>query len=293
MRAKSFDETMGVLSGVFAGRFRDVRFRGCHWAEAEGARPASRLSVPGCETSGGGTADPEDEQLAIWRVLYTDPWRELRLLGLQKATTRRASPGAEPAEQVFLRGIRQWEPSPELRKTLTGYGLSAAFDEALVRVRASAELRAAAKTAEIDAHAHRYVVARALVACAIVSLGEVPAPTGAGRNVVLEAVARDLDAIRKKVPGWVQNLGTLYLRARRGKHIDGITPMLGDILRYQARGEGLHELIARSVDDVPGDGPVTLLGHSLGGIACVDLPATDPPERVDRSPVPPSAQAWT
>lgn len=56
--------------------------------------------------------------------------------------------------------------------------------------------------------------------------------------------------------------------------------MAGDVLRYQAHGAGLRAMIRRHVEDTGADS-VTLLGHSLGGIACLEtllearLPAVD------------------
>ncbi|GLV75164.1 hypothetical protein ACH4VS_10070 [Streptomyces hygroscopicus] len=64
----------------------------------------------------------------------------------------------------------------------------------------------------------------------------------------------------------------------------GSVPAGGDILRYQARGAGVRAAIRAAVREAvdSGHGPVALLAHSLGGIACVDLLAEpDPPAGVE------------
>ncbi|WP_055550140.1 hypothetical protein [Streptomyces sp. NBRC 110028] len=66
----------------------------------------------------------------------------------------------------------------------------------------------------------------------------------------------------------------------RGRITGKSVPASGDILRYQVRGAGVRAAIRTAVREAAegGGGPVVLLAHSLGGIACVDLLA-DPTER--------------
>lgn len=49
----------------------------------------------------------------------------------------------------------------------------------------------------------------------------------------------------------------------------GSGPALGDILRYQARSGPLREFLERQI--TMGEGPSVVIGHSLGGVALVDL----------------------
>lgn len=60
-----------------------------------------------------------------------------------------------------------------------------------------------------------------------------------------------------------------HIRRRRGAIHDSVTATAGDILLYQARGAGIRHFIQDRITSSPG--PVVLLAHSLGGIACVDL----------------------
>ncbi len=63
---------------------------------------------------------------------------------------------------------------------------------------------------------------------------------------------------------------TWRARKRRRSLTDGSSAAMGDILWYQAHGRHLREEIAKCVAGYSKEGPVILLGHSLGGIACVE-----------------------
>jgi hypothetical protein len=60
----------------------------------------------------------------------------------------------------------------------------------------------------------------------------------------------------------------------RGPFSSAIQPFVGDIFRYLAFGEPLRQFIANQV--LSARPPVILVGHSLGGIACLDLLAMEP-----------------
>ena len=51
--------------------------------------------------------------------------------------------------------------------------------------------------------------------------------------------------------------------------MDGASPLCGDILLYQCRGEKVCDLIEKRIREV--EPPVILIAHSLGGVACIDL----------------------
>jgi len=60
----------------------------------------------------------------------------------------------------------------------------------------------------------------------------------------------------------------------RGPFSAAIQPFVGDIFRYLAFGEPLRRFIASQV--LSARPPVVLVGHSLGGIACLDLLSREP-----------------
>jgi alpha-beta hydrolase superfamily lysophospholipase len=105
------------------------------------------------------------------------------------------------------------------------------------------------------------------------------------RDALVDALAGALTGglrARGLVGDWVGHalavLGTRHLLGRRGRYTDLIVPAVGDVLVYQGHGQAIRD---RIVDSLPDAGRVVLLGHSLGGVACVDLLATTDLPRVE------------
>jgi pimeloyl-ACP methyl ester carboxylesterase len=69
-----------------------------------------------------------------------------------------------------------------------------------------------------------------------------------------------------------------YVDRKRRPLTDALFPIPGDILHYQARGDRVRRYIADRVREV--GRPVTLLTHSLGSVAAVELLATEPLDNV-------------
>jgi hypothetical protein len=72
----------------------------------------------------------------------------------------------------------------------------------------------------------------------------------------------------------VSVVGTRVMRARRGRYTDAVVPFIGDVVVYQGNGQPIRNTIAQAVRNAGPEARVVLLGHSLGGIACVDLLAS-------------------
>ena len=137
----------------------------------------------------------------------------------------------------------------------------------------------------------RVPVANAVVAAAIdLSPGDPPplaATDPASRDALVKAVADAILPPDKAPPlEWAMNalfgaakqLGAMHLvRRRRGRLTDLASAPIADILLYQARGARIRRVIREKVKKVEeSNRPVVLLGHSLGGIACVDLLVIEP-----------------
>ena len=96
----------------------------------------------------------------------------------------------------------------------------------------------------------------------------------AGVRVLRNAdVWRLTRAQRERAHLWLAEIGgTPLIRKQKGKVSDGAALFAGDILLYQARGDRIRAAVRKQVERAAReDPPVALLGHSLGGIACVDL----------------------
>ncbi|MFI6703765.1 hypothetical protein ACIBJC_33325 [Streptomyces sp. NPDC050509] len=118
---------------------------------------------------------------------------------------------------------------------------------------------------------------------------------GADRDVLVRRLADRLGGTDRGATGtalkWAGGrLATPFLwpmssavRRTRGLLTTAAVPAGGDILRYQARGGAIRAAIVEAVRTAAeaDPGPVVLLAHSLGGIACVDLFAGRKPEAAD------------
>jgi len=67
----------------------------------------------------------------------------------------------------------------------------------------------------------------------------------------------------------VARAGTRYVRERRNALNAAAAMPLGDVLLYQTNGAKIRSFILSKIQSCPP--PVTIVAHSLGGIACVDL----------------------
>lgn len=180
----------------------------------------------------------------------------------------------------LLAGVRGVPDGGEQAALLLGTGLAAGFPAALETVARSAEAaRAGARaTEQPQARELALALARAVTAAALASAGAEADCTGAERDRLVELLTTRLGG-EARVPGAraAAVLGRLAMRvttqpllnAWRGSLTVGATPALGDILRYQARGAGLRAFLHERITVEPG--PTVLIGHSLGGIALVDL----------------------
>lgn len=295
VRRERHDTLFALVGERLAARFPGAAVDSCFWGERFGAALASGgRSVPGLRAAG-----PDDEATAEWGLLLADPLCELRVLA-EAGWDASPEKGGDPDEDVFaMPGVRpagervlellhhlarspQDRPADELTALLRGTGLAPGFPAALEGVAGSAEAaRAGARaTAEPEARELATALARAVTAAAL-------AEAGSGADALCTAAERDrlaeLLTARlggdARVPGAraAAVLGRLALRvttqpllnAWRGSLTVGATPALGDILRYQARGADLRAYLHERITDRPG--PTVLIGHSLGGIALVDL----------------------
>ncbi|MFD8634620.1 MULTISPECIES: hypothetical protein [unclassified Streptomyces] len=191
------------------------------------------------------------------------------------AYTTGAAPGVDGS-----RAARAAGGGGELGALSRGTGLGVRLPGAVDLVAGSAEVaRAGGRAVDAGQAAElATVLARAVTAAALASAGVEADCTGAERDRLVELLTTRLGG-DARVPGGraAAVLGRLALRvttqpllnAWRGSLTVGATPALGDILRYQARGHALREFLRAEITSRPG--PTVLIGHSLGGIALVDL----------------------
>ncbi|MFJ2746592.1 hypothetical protein [Streptomyces sp. NPDC087297] len=303
VRRERHDRLFAQVRERLTARFPGAAVDSCYWGDRFGATlGAGGRSVPGLRPGPQNAPDPADAETAAWALLFADPLCELRVLaeaGWQGADGGGgagyggggygddpfAMPGVRSAGARVLQLLEGLPPEPprtgdELGALLHGTGLAPGFAAALDSTARSAEAARAAEraTGEPQARELATALARAVTAAALAAAGEEADCTGPERDRLVELLTARLGG-DGRVPGArvAAVLGRLALRAttqpllnaRRGSLTVGATPVLGDILRYQSRGRELREFLHESITAEPG--PTVLIGHSLGGIALVDL----------------------
>ncbi|MEU3920279.1 hypothetical protein [Streptomyces sp. NPDC029004] len=235
----------------------------------------------------------EDATLASWALLDADPLAELRILAEEEGRHpgKYVPPlGESPAEELS-RLLLALPQDSGVREAVAARGLDEADVDTAAREVADA-LRPLLGNAMLSLSILRQAVARAVVAGTLTAADTRWDSAGASVDgatvddlvgVVLAALGEPgaalsvvSDAARPLwLPFWrsAEWLASWRLRRRRSQISDRTAPPIGDILRYQARGDGLRTCIADTLRSA--EPPVMVLAHSLGGVACVDLFATE------------------
>lgn len=314
VRAKSYEKSFArVVSGL--GRVRaEIRVARCLWGEEHGASLGlDGVSIPVRTKHRGVGADElldEDDPLAVWALLEVDPLAELREFA-EAAKARRgqgARAGFAPGRQDPWQAVADTARGLSLEAVTDGGGSLDALVSDLAPHLGTAGGRVAQEISRTlggtpPADGIEAIAARAVYALAV-QRAEGPhgddeplAVDGADRDTVVGALtgqfggtgrggfaARAAKGVAvRALNSYLSPLSSLA-HTFRGGITKGSVPASGDILRYQVRGAGVRAAIREAVRDAvaSGGGPVVLLAHSLGGIACVDLLAEpDPPAGVD------------
>jgi hypothetical protein len=293
VRQPRYAQNLAEVTQVVAEVRPGTPVRGCYWGERFGARlSAAGASIPDVTRSRAATADNlpaaddlENDDVDAWSVLFLDPIAELRTStgsdppGLQP-------PGRETRAEVLGDRARAGLSDPQIMAAAERAGIARTLTRAMTTVLGNPEVSAALNDADLS-EAGPYLLARAIVAEAVSRLGDPGAdpPTldGSARDALVAALARHLDpqADSRALPAAVTEAvartarlawrlyGSRVLERRRAAILSSAHPMPGDVLVYLARGGDIRALIADQIRAA--DPPTVLIGHSLGGVACVDL----------------------
>lgn len=287
VRQERFDELFRQVEAGLRKRFPAAEVEPCYWGREFGAAlAAGGASVPGMRPVTAADAE-DDPETAEWLLLLTDPLCELRVLaelgvgsdddggfglpGLQ-------SPGDEVRDR--LGGLpRALDPADELAVLLRDTGLADGYRAALDSVANSDEFHAASLAAEDEATAAELVLltSRAVVATMLAEAQDTALCTGDERDRLVDHLSDRLGGTARGV--MTRTAGVLFklaqrltpqsvLDSKRGELTNDKASEVGDILRYQARGEHLRAHLEKVIGRAPE--PPVLIGHSLGGIALVD-----------------------
>jgi hypothetical protein len=289
VREPAFSKLFGRVRSELHSRRPELAVEPCYWGGEEGAQLwHGGASVPAYDTTRDIVPGPGDEELALWDLLYQDPLWELQTLAMAGPAGGELPPGQVPPGDRLDARVQALEPSAELAAALAVAGLIDTFGSARTAIATSEPYLQALVGASDSLDDLRLAVARAIVAKALAEQAELD---GVDTSVVPDADARDqvtsllvdslggrerglLGPVTAPVRGLALRLATARAKRRRGALTDATSPGAGDILLYQVRGDRIRAFLAEQV--AAAAEPVTLLAHSLGGIAAVDLLVTQP-----------------
>lgn len=278
------DAALRVGAGAYA-----VEAHPCLWGEVFGAKlNAGGKSIPTYDLTRKPTVPPSEEAYwqTLWQVVLQDPYYELDLIALRPLPPAvPLPPGTLSVGAKLFNTLSSFDPA-----AVTYYppGIEHADLEA-----ARAKLAGDAKIEETISKAvppmldYRLTIARALVSLALQS-----AVRRERVDLSMEDRERFKDALVDDVLGgregglfeWVKNqawrlvspvlqdsLTDFGYLPHRGSLSDQASPFFADIIMYQGRGQEIRDYLAAAVQHAGGKGgPTVLIGHSLGGIVCVD-----------------------
>jgi hypothetical protein len=269
VRSKALQTTVNLLRRQAAEFIPGWTIEACAWGDAFGAALNRHgAAVPSYARTGDSTDSLAARQRARWVLLADDPLIELRV------APREAVLGAPPGPRIWQR-LQALPTHAQVAPLLKTPELAAAWPAFVGAIAADPQWQAVVTALSVSEAAASPLVGRALVAAFQGWLREAGAPT-------LDAQARDAWAAALQSPlggppagikDWLVERLTAYGRNRRGSLTDLTSPVVGDILRYQARGETLRAFIGHEVQRT---GARVLLAHSLGGIAAVDWLTLEP-----------------
>jgi hypothetical protein len=246
----------------------------------------------GVEFAGASLPDPpsadqlaeEEAEFARWQWLFDDPLFELDTLTIRDSAADPSVPlpGRKPQWLKAWEAIAAYTPSIELQLLLKRGGLAACWTDAWRQIVEAPVAKTAFERSARELVEASHALARAVVAQlhVVAAARGVPGPGRSLRTSLVQRLIHDWKQEAYAAGTFLLNLfkraATRVLRDHRNRFSETAALPIGDILLYQARGKEVRAYIRRKIAAAPQ--PVTIVAHSLGGIACFDLlAAPDPP----------------
>lgn len=297
IREQRYWQTFEYINQALHTRKPELKLMPCLWGDKFGARlHADGASIPTVDETRSIDDSPQTEQedeLAVWAQLYLNPLYELQLLALQPPAEGDFVPGQISEGEQFNERVQALAGSGKLLEKFRTAGLDSFFEPAFKTVTNSSAYQTALLTLNEDTNSFARALARAIVAQTLLECENsdcfVPALTDAAlRDELVEFIATQLgedtrsinSLITKKTFDLAVSMGLMTaIQRKRGVIQDTLSSTAGDILLYQARGESIRQYIREHIEQA--EPPVVVLGHSLGGIASVDLLVKEPLPQVE------------
>jgi len=263
VRTSAFERSMALITSKVQTHLPRYEVVGCNWGDAFGARlNAHGLSIPGYVNGSAAPAAIESAVMARWTLLADDPLIELRVTELPLPLG--GSQG--PALWAMLVTVGAAEAPLGLLKS---WGLDELWPTFVASLTANAAWSQTFQTLCGTKPQLSVMVARAVVSAFIAWLrvsGQ-PGVTGQQRDQLVAVLQPEFGGPGLGVKDWFLGRVTSFMAPRRDAFSNWSGAPLGDILRYQARGETLRNFIGERVRQT---GASVILAHSLGGVAAVD-----------------------
>ncbi|MGF1986847.1 MAG: hypothetical protein RMY62_003170 [Nostoc sp. ZfuVER08] len=281
IREREYNQTFEIIEQKIHAQRPDVKVAPCLWGELGAKFNAHGASIPLEDATLALSQKEEDADIILWRQLYSDPLYELRLLSLKPIES--GNPFGEEPGDILQSRVATFTPVSQLQAKLQEAGITEVFEQAReIVIRSEPYQRALLTVCESDLSEYYGAIARAIVAQAMFLSEQQqkfpPILTDAQlRDKVVELLTFALGEAELGLGRWLLKplvelalpMGTNYIKGNRFELTDKISPMPGDILLYQTRGEKIRAFIQQQIEQA--EPPVVLIAHSLGGIACVDL----------------------
>jgi hypothetical protein len=281
IREGEYNQTFELIEQKIHAQRPDVKVAPCLWGELGAKFNAHGASIPLEDATLALSQKEEDADIILWRQLYSDPLYELRLLSLKPIES--GNPFGEEPGDILQSRVATFTPVSQLQAKLQEAGITEVFEQAReIVIRSEPYQRALLTVCESDLSEYYGAIARAIVAQAMFLSEQQqkfpPILTDAQlRDKVVELLTLALTEAELGLGRWLLKplvelalpMGTNYIKGNRFELTYKISPMPGDILLYQARGEKIRAFIQQQIEQA--EPPVVLIAHSLGGIACVDL----------------------
>lgn len=238
----------------------------CIWGDNFGIPESGwGASIPGFHDANPAPPDPDE---ALWILLFQDPFFRLRELraGEEEWDPFQDNPG-EPIWQAFSK----LTIPPELLTAVAERGLTPYWDNSLATLRAGDEFAAILRAIPRKPEQVSVELARAVVASFLIEATEAGAPAmmPPARDNLVTLLAQAIGVEK----GLFDLPLSLLFRGVRNPAMKLFMKFAADILLYQSRGEGIRNVVRNAIHKA--DGKVVILAHSLGGVAAVDVLATE------------------
>ena len=210
-------------------------------------------------------------------MLLQDPFAELRFF-----ETAPDAPGLLSHGEIVWEKLLTDMPSNRSYEYLRTLGLDPFWQASFQRLTADPEHRweRLVKRTALNDGKFELALSRCLVAELIRETVDLlmPPPVGGDRDLLVDFINMDLGGgarglasdVLKLAMGLFTPVATSIMKLTRDLWNIGMSPAIGDILMYQARGEKIRAYLKSRIEATQNE-PIILLAHSLGGIAAVDL----------------------